>query len=183
VITKKKQQRISFLKDFCLDIISDMPQTGICTDLTCNNELTELYECHCCNWLICLKHLLEHVQVSKRDKQIQLERLRNELVSISYTLELIVENKLHEIEREKQLIHQAKVILDKSECTVEEIEAVSNDINRAIGANRKGSEEMVVKVESSLTDNRTSTCNNDTLNLTNVFSSSNDVLQRPLYVI
>ena len=48
-----------------------MPQTGYCTDLTYVKELTELYECHCCSWLICLKHLLEHVEISKREKKIQ----------------------------------------------------------------------------------------------------------------
>ncbi len=115
-----------------------MPRTGICTDVTCSKELTELYECHCCSWLICLKHLLEHVEVSQRDKQIKLDSLRNELVSISYTLELLVDKKVHEIESEKQLINQAKTILDKSGCTMEEIQLVSEEINQAIVANRKG---------------------------------------------
>jgi hypothetical protein len=125
------------LKDF-FSSFSDMPRTGICTDVTCSKELTELYECHCCSWLICLKHLLEHVEVSQRDKQIKLDSLRNELVSISYTLELLVDKKVHEIESEKQLINQAKTILDKSGCTMEEIQLVSEEINQAIVANRKG---------------------------------------------
>ncbi len=115
-----------------------MPQTGYCTDVTCNKELTELYECHCCSWLICLKHLLEHVEIAKRDKKEQLNSLRNELVSVSYTLELIVEKKLHEIEREKELINQAKIIIDKSGHTIEEIQLISEEINQAILSNRKG---------------------------------------------
>jgi hypothetical protein len=127
------------LKDFCfLNSFSDMPQTGYCTDVTCNKELTELYECHCCSWLICLKHLLEHVEIAKRDKKEQLNSLRNELVSVSYTLELIVEKKLHEIEREKELINQAKIIIDKSGHTIEEIQLISEEINQAILSNRKG---------------------------------------------
>jgi len=115
-----------------------MPQTGYCTDVTCNKELTELYECHCCSWLICLKHLLEHVEISKRNKQAQLNTLTNDLISISNTLELIVEKKLHEIEHEKQLINQAKTIIDKSTFTVEEIQLISEEINQAIVSNRKG---------------------------------------------
>jgi hypothetical protein len=67
-----------------------------------------------------------------------LDSLRNELVSISYTLELLVEKKVNEIEFEKQLINQAKVILNKSECTMEEIQLVSEEINQAIVSNRKG---------------------------------------------
>lgn len=115
-----------------------MPQTGYCTDVTCNKELTELYECHCCSWLICLKHLLEHVEISKRDKTKQLDSLRNELISISYTLELIVEKKVHEIEHEKQLINQVKTMLDKSGYTIEEIQSISEEMNQAILSNRKG---------------------------------------------
>ncbi len=117
-----------------------MPQTGYCTDVTCNKELTELYECHCCSWLICLKHLLEHVEISKRDKKIQLDTIRNELISISYTLESIVERKINEIETEKQLINQAKTIIDKTGHTIEEIQLILEEINQAILSNRKGKE-------------------------------------------
>jgi ElaB/YqjD/DUF883 family membrane-anchored ribosome-binding protein len=127
------------LKDFfVLVFFSDMPQTGYCTDLTCNKELTELYECHCCSWLICLKHLLEHVDISKRDKKAQLDSLRNDLKSISSTLEVIVEKKIHEIEHEKKLINQAKTIIDKTDYTIEEIQLICGEINQAIVSNRKG---------------------------------------------
>jgi len=115
-----------------------MPQTGYCTDLTCNKELTELYECHCCSWLICLKHLLEHVDISKRDKKAQLDSLRNDLKSISSTLEVMVEKKIHEIEYEKKLINQAKTIIDKTDYTIEEIQLICGEINQAIVSNRKG---------------------------------------------
>ncbi len=127
------------MKDFfVLVFFSDMPQTGYCTDLTCNKELTELYECHCCSWLICLKHLLEHVDISKRDKKAQLDSLRNDLKSISSTLEVIVEKKIHEIEHEKKLINQAKTIIDKTDYTIEEIQLICGEINQAIVSNRKG---------------------------------------------
>jgi len=137
-VIKKKHYFERFIFFFYSFSFSDMPQTGSCTDVTCTKELTELYECHCCNWLICLKHLLEHVEISKRDKKQQLDNLRNQLISISYTLESIVEKKIHEIEIEKQLINQAKIILDKSEYTIEEIQLITEDINQAIVSNRKG---------------------------------------------
>ena len=168
-----------------------MPQTGYCTDLTCVKELTELYECHCCSWLICLKHLLEHVEISKREKKIQFDHLRNELTSTMYTLEMIVGKKALEIESEKQLVNQAKTILDKSECTIEEVQSISAEINQAILSNRKGSiiqekflskmnfdsEETIVKVEPSLSDERSFPYNNNTatiesMMLSNLFSST-----------
>lgn len=166
-----------------------MPQTGYCTDLTCTRELTELYECHCCTWLICLKHLLEHVEILKRDKKILSDNLRNELTSITSTLEMIVQKKSLEIEKEKQLMNHAKTILEKSECSIEEIRSISNEINQAIESNRKGFvldrdvlslmrfhlEETIFKVESSLFDANAHACNNatttDALNMAN-FSSS-----------
>jgi hypothetical protein len=49
-----------------------------------------------------------------------------------------VEKKLHEIEREKELINQAKIIIDKSGHTIEEIQLISEEINQAILSNRKG---------------------------------------------
>jgi len=115
-----------------------MPQTGYCTELTCHKELTELYECHCCNWLICLKHLLEHVEIAKTDKKKQLDNLRNELISVSYALELIVEKKIQEIEREKQLINQAKLKLDMPGCSSEEIQEIFEQINQALASSTKG---------------------------------------------
>lgn len=115
-----------------------MPKTGHCADVTCEQDLTELYECHCCNWLICLKHLLQHVEVSNREKQAQLDVFRNDLISLSFTLEVIVERKLREIEHEKQLMDQAKAIINNSTCTIEEIQSICKEINQAIVSNRKG---------------------------------------------
>ncbi|CAF1429520.1 unnamed protein product [Rotaria sp. Silwood1] len=36
-----------------------MPEIGSCTDITCDNEIKELYQCHCCLRLVCLTHLIE----------------------------------------------------------------------------------------------------------------------------
>lgn len=115
-----------------------MPQTGYCTDLTCSKELTELYECHCCSWLVCLKHLLEHIEIAQRDKKQKLDGLKNELETALSSLEMIVEKKVREIEQEKQLIDQAKTIFNKTDNSPEEIQILSNEINQAIVANQKG---------------------------------------------
>ena len=53
-------------------------------------------------------------------------------------LEVIVDNKVQEIECEKQLVHRAKSMLNKSGSTIEEIQLVSQEINLAIVSNRKG---------------------------------------------
>ncbi|CAF3902796.1 unnamed protein product [Rotaria sp. Silwood1] len=36
-----------------------IPEIGSCTDITCDNEIKELYQCHCCLRLVCLTHLIE----------------------------------------------------------------------------------------------------------------------------
>ena len=86
-----------------------------------------------------MKHLLEHVEIFKRDKKILCDNLRNELTSITFTLELIVQKKNLEMKSEKQLMNQAKTILDKSGCTVEEIQSIFEEINQTNVFNRKGS--------------------------------------------
>ncbi|CAF3904693.1 unnamed protein product [Rotaria sp. Silwood1] len=82
-----------------------MPEKGSCTDITCDNEIKELYECHCCLRLVCFYHLSEHIEIVKENKQ-QLDSLRNELNTVVYTLKLIIEEKLSIIEREQNLTEQ-----------------------------------------------------------------------------
>ncbi|CAF1430810.1 unnamed protein product [Rotaria sp. Silwood1] len=67
-----------------------MPEKGPCTDITCNNEIKELYECHCCLRLICLYHLNKHVEIRKENNKQRLDNLRNELNTVIYTLKQIV---------------------------------------------------------------------------------------------
>ncbi|CAF4209545.1 unnamed protein product [Rotaria sordida] len=78
-----------------------------CTDITCDNEIKELYECHCCLRLVCFYHLSKHIEIVKENKQ-RLNNLRNELNTVVYTLKLIIEEKLLIIEREQNLVEQTK---------------------------------------------------------------------------
>ncbi|CAF1348628.1 unnamed protein product [Adineta ricciae] len=135
----------------------NMPQRGQCTDLTCTEGITELYECHCCNWLICLKHLLEHVNVAQNDRRKQIEHLRNDLVSVTHTLQQLVEKKIMEIEREKKLIIQARTKIDSTGCSIEDLKAIFDEIHQAIFLN--GREELVVKTEPSIDILRVNACN------------------------
>ncbi|CAF4249025.1 unnamed protein product [Rotaria sp. Silwood2] len=70
-----------------------MPEIGSCTDIACNDEIKELYECHCCLRLVCLNHLIQHVEITKQNKQ-RLNSVRDELNTVITTLTLIVETKL-----------------------------------------------------------------------------------------
>ncbi|CAF4081207.1 unnamed protein product [Rotaria sordida] len=88
-------------------MIQKVLQIGFCTDLTCDKEIKELYECHCCSRLICLNHLIEHAEITKQNKE-RLDSRRNELITVITTLKLIIEQKLFDIEREKKLIQQAE---------------------------------------------------------------------------
>ncbi|CAF4100485.1 unnamed protein product [Rotaria sp. Silwood2] len=112
-----------------------MPEIGSCTDITCDNEIKELYECHCCLRLVCLYHLNEHVEITKQNKQ-QLDDLRNELNTVINTLQLIVEEKFLTIEREQNLIEQAKTFLDISSTSIDDLQRVFEQINQTIASNR-----------------------------------------------
>ncbi|CAF4607172.1 unnamed protein product, partial [Rotaria sp. Silwood2] len=132
-----------------------MPEIGSCTDITCDNEIKELYECHCCLRLVCLYHLNEHVEITKQNKQ-QLDDLRNELNTVINTLQLIVEEKFLTIEREQNLIEQAKTFLDISSTSIDDLQRVFEQINQTIASNR--SEETMLKVEPLLSGTKYCSC-------------------------
>ncbi|CAF4276793.1 unnamed protein product, partial [Rotaria sordida] len=103
---------------------------GPCTDLTCDNEIKELYECHCCLRLVCFYHLSKHIEIVKENKQ-RLDNLRNELNTVVYTLKLI-------IEREQNLVEQAKKIFDEPSSSIDELKNIIEKINQTIASNRSG---------------------------------------------
>ncbi|CAF4889557.1 unnamed protein product [Rotaria sp. Silwood1] len=147
-----------------------MPEIGSCTDETCDDELKELYECHCCLHLVCLYHLNGHVEIIKENKQ-QIDKLRNKLNTIINTLQLIINEKLSTIKYEQNLIEQTKQILDVSSSSIDELEDIFEKIKQTIILNRS---EMMVKVESlSLeTTNHSSICKSNKENI-----NSNDVAE------
>ncbi|CAF3661088.1 unnamed protein product [Rotaria sp. Silwood1] len=147
-----------------------MPEIGSCTDETCDDELKELYECHCCLHLVCLYHLNGHVEIIKKNKQ-QIDKLRNKLNTIINTLQLIINEKLSTIKYEQNLIEQTKQILDVSSSSIDELEDIFEKIKQTIILNRS---EMMVKVESlSLeTTNHSSICKSNKENI-----NSNDVAE------
>ena len=114
-----------------------MPQSGCCADITCSREATQLYECHCCNCSICLTHLLEHVEIAKRNRE-RSDVLRHDLVSALSTLKSIVEKKLQELEREQTLIHQAAAMLSMPVPSINDIQSLLGEITKAITANQTG---------------------------------------------
>ena len=114
-----------------------MPQSGLCTDLTCDKEIKPLYECHCCTRLICLKHLIDHVEIAKENQE-RLESLSNELITVTTTLKLIIEKKLLDIEYENKLIEQSNKLLQIQIYSVDEIQNIFQQINQAIALNRSG---------------------------------------------
>lgn len=115
-----------------------MPHMGLCKDLKCDKEKTkELYECHCCSDLICFNHLMEHVEIAKKNQE-KFDCLCEELRRISSSLKLIIENKLIIIEREKKLIEQANHLLNGQIYSIMNIENILQEINQAIRENYSG---------------------------------------------
>ncbi|CAF1122144.1 unnamed protein product [Rotaria sordida] len=131
-----------------------MPEIGLCTDITCDNEINELYECHCCLRSVCLNHLIQHVEITKENKR-RLDSLRNELNTVIITLKLIIEQKLFTIGREQKLIEQGKKFLDMSDSSIDEIQNIFEQINQAIVLNRS---EIHVKDEVSFSETRKCSC-------------------------
>ncbi|CAF2876203.1 unnamed protein product [Rotaria sp. Silwood2] len=118
-----------------------MSERGPCTDTNCDNEIKELYQCHCCLKRVCLTHLIEHVGIRKQNKQ-RLNNLRYELNTGINTLNLIVEEKLFIIKREQNLIEQAKQLVDTSNSTIDELQNSIEQINLTILSNRPGKKKL-----------------------------------------
>ena len=116
-----------------------MPQTGYCADITCSQVLTQLYECHCCQCFICLNHLLEHVEISRRNQE-RIDLIRQDLSLVSSKLRTLVEKKLEEIEHEKRLIAQASQLLETDRHSMDDIQRVLEAMNQAIASNPAGQE-------------------------------------------
>ncbi|CAF1249615.1 unnamed protein product [Adineta steineri] len=108
-----------------------MPADGLCADLTCDKNIKHLYECHCCSSLICLNHLIEHVESTQRNKE-RFGSLRNELKTVVDSFKAIIEKKLLNIEREKNLIEQAQELLDLENSSIDEIQIIFEEIKQAI---------------------------------------------------
>jgi hypothetical protein len=117
-----------------------MPQTGLCTDVTCEKEIKQLYECHCCSCLICWNHLNEHVEIAKRNKE-RSDNLSHELIIRTATLKLIIEKKLLVIKHEKKLIEQAEKLFDVRIYSIDEMQDIFEKINQAIAYNPLGKKE------------------------------------------
>ncbi|CAF4534096.1 unnamed protein product, partial [Rotaria sp. Silwood2] len=144
-----------------------MSERGPCTDTNCDNEIKELYQCHCCLKRVCLTHLIEHVGIRKQNKQ-RLNNLRYELNTGINTLNLIVEEKLFIIKREQNLIEQAKQLVDTSNSTIDELQNSIEQINLTILSNRP---DITNEVEISENDKHSTSINHNVLN--NISSNEN----------
>ncbi|CAF0971488.1 unnamed protein product [Rotaria sordida] len=131
-----------------------MPEIGTCTDTTCDDGIKELYECHCCSRLVCLNHLIEHVEITQQNKR-QLDSLHNELNTVINTLKLIVEQKLFTIGHEQYLIDLAQRYLEVPDSSIDELQSIFEQVNQAIASNRS---ETMVKVEPPLSETRNCSC-------------------------
>ncbi|CAF1146659.1 unnamed protein product [Adineta steineri] len=131
-----------------------MPADGLCADLTCDKEIKHLYECHCCSHLVCLNHLIEHVQATQRNKE-RFNNLRNELKPFVATFKVIIEKKLLNIEREKNLIEQAQKLLDVENGSIDEVQIIFEEIKQAIAFSQL---DGFVKVEPALSNTKSCSC-------------------------
>ncbi|CAF4008881.1 unnamed protein product [Rotaria sordida] len=132
-----------------------MFELGLCTDITCNDEMKELFECYCCLRLVCLTHLITHLEVKKQNKQ-QLDDIRNQLNIVKNKLKLIVEEKLLTIKCEQNLIEQAERFLDMPSSSFDELQNLFENINQTIESNQ--SEEIMIKVEPLLSETKYCSC-------------------------
>ncbi|CAF3702046.1 unnamed protein product [Rotaria sp. Silwood1] len=150
-----------------------MFEKGPYTDINCDSEIKELYQCYCCLQLVCLTHLIQHVEIRKENKQ-RLDNLCNELNTVINTLNLNVEEKLFIIKREQNLIEQAKRLLNASDSTIDALQNSFEQISPAILSNH--SEEIMLQVESSLSETKDCLyvlkCNTETINSNGILKLS-----------
>ncbi|CAM4757514.1 unnamed protein product [Rotaria magnacalcarata] len=132
-----------------------MPKIGSCTEITCDNEGKELYECHCCLRFVCLNHLNLHVEIAKINKK-RLDSVRNELNTTVNALKSIVEKKILIIQYEQNLIEQGNQILDLTNSSIDDLQNISEKIYKRIESSR--SEEFMVKLEPSLSETKNCSC-------------------------
>ncbi|CAM4775625.1 unnamed protein product [Rotaria magnacalcarata] len=126
-----------------------MPELGSCTDITCDNEIKELYECYCCLRRVCLTHLIAHLEIIKQNKQ-QLDTICHKLNRVKNELKLIVEEKQLIINQELNLIEQAERFLDVRSISIDELQSLVEKVNQAVASNHP--EEIIIKVEPSLSE-------------------------------
>ncbi|CAF3914086.1 unnamed protein product [Rotaria sordida] len=136
-----------------------MFELGLCTDITCNDEMKQLFECYCCLRLVCLTHLITHLEIKKQNKQ-QLDDIQ----------------KLLTIKHEQNLIEQAERFLDMPSSSFDELQNLFENINQIIGSNQ--SEEIMIKVEPLLSETKycscICTCNKQNMN-SNEKTNINDI--------
>ncbi|CAF1216274.1 unnamed protein product [Adineta steineri] len=131
-----------------------MPADGLCADLTCDKEIKHLYECHCCSRLICFHHLSEHIEAAQRNKE-RFNSLRNELKPVVNTFKVIVEKKLLNIEREKNLIERAQKIFNVQIGSVDEVQIIFEEIKEAIALSQL---DGIIKVEPTSLNTKNCSC-------------------------
>ncbi|CAF1384125.1 unnamed protein product [Rotaria sordida] len=141
-----------------------MPEKGPCTDLTCDNEIKELYECHCCLRLVCFYHLSKHIEIVKENKQ-RLDNLRNELNTVVCTLKLI-------IEREQNLVEQAKKIFDEPSSSIDELKNIIEKINQTIASNRS---DVTEELRISKDDEYSTDINHDSIDAVSMDETTNSI--------
>ncbi|CAF4210689.1 unnamed protein product [Adineta steineri] len=131
-----------------------MPVDGLCADSTCDKEIKHLYECHCCSSLICFQHLSEHIEAAQRHKE-RFNSLQNELKTVIDTFKVIFEKKLLNIEREKSLIEKAQQFLDAKIDSIDEVQIIFEEIEKAIGLSQL---QGIIKLEPTLPNTKVCSC-------------------------
>ena len=117
-----------------IHLLSDMPQIGHCSDVNCADGTVQLYECHCCNRFVCLKHLLQHVEMAQHYQE-KLQTLRGDLWSASLALKTIVERKEKEIEHDRYLVTRANQLINSNSNCLGDIQSVFDELNQTIRQN------------------------------------------------
>ncbi|CAF4296464.1 unnamed protein product [Rotaria sp. Silwood2] len=55
-----------------------MSERSSCNDITYDDSIKDLHECHSCLRLVCLNHLIEHIEITKQNKR-RLDSVPNEI--------------------------------------------------------------------------------------------------------
>ncbi|CAF1449303.1 unnamed protein product [Adineta steineri] len=109
-----------------------MSLTGYCTNATCLEGLTKLYECNCCGQFVCSQHRSVHFMADMTKKA---DKLVLDFITVSQEFIPEIVKKNQESQHGQQPIDQS-IVLNREDEIIMEVEASpSSDINTASTSN------------------------------------------------
>ncbi|CAF0764804.1 unnamed protein product [Adineta steineri] len=104
-----------------------MSLTGYCTDATCLEGLTKLYECNCCGQFVCSQHRSVHFMADMTKKA---DKMVHDFITVSQEFIPEIVKKNQESQHGQQSIEQT-IPLNREEATIINVESSLSGITNS----------------------------------------------------